>query len=54
MAGVIGDPTIPVERKLAALQTVEEIQRRYAGAPTNTMPKPGAMGSGSFKILSVE
>ena len=54
MAGVIGDPTIPVERKLAALQTVEEIQRRYAGAPMPMMPKPGAMGSGSFKILSVE
>lgn len=54
MAGVIGDPTIPVERKLAALQTVEEIQRRYAGAPIPMMPKPGAMGSGTFKILSVE
>ena len=54
MAGVIGDPTIPVERKLAALQTVEEIQRRYAGAPMPMMPKPGAMGSGTFKILSVE
>lgn len=53
MAGVIGDPTIPVERKLAALQTVEEIQRRYAGQPM-TMPKQGAIGSGSFKILSVE
>lgn len=53
MAGVIGDPTIPVERKLAALQTVEEIQRRYAGQPM-AAPRQGALGSGSFKILSVE
>jgi hypothetical protein len=48
MAGVIGDPTIPTERKLAALQTVEEIQRRYAGTPAPRMPAPGAMGSGTF------
>jgi hypothetical protein len=44
MAGVIGDPTIPTERKLAALQTVEEIQRRYAGTPA----------SGGWKILGVK
>lgn len=63
MAGVIGDPTIPQERKLAALQTVEEIQRRYAGLPITppklggqpiAPPKMGALGSGAFKILSVE
>lgn len=31
MAGVIGDPTIPTDRKMAALQTIEQIQMRYAG-----------------------
>lgn len=31
MAGVIGDSTIPVGRRLAALQVVEDIQRRHAG-----------------------
>lgn len=48
MAGVIGDPTIPTERKLAALATVEEIQRRYAGTPAPRMPAPGSMGSGTY------
>lgn len=54
MAGVIGDPTIPTERKMAALQTVEEIQRRYAGVPAPKPQAPGTLGSGSFRILSVE
>ena len=48
MAGVIGDPTIPTERKLAALATVEEIQRRYAGQQAPKTPASGAMGSGTF------
>lgn len=30
MAGVVGDATIPVEQRQAALDVVEEIQRRYA------------------------
>lgn len=39
MAGVIGDPTTPPATKLAALDTIEEIQKRYAGqAPA--MPRP--------------
>jgi hypothetical protein len=40
MAGQIGDPTLPAEAKMAALQTIKEIQQRYAGdAP---MPSPAA------------
>jgi len=31
MAGTIGDPTIPRETKKAALNTIREIQNRYAG-----------------------
>jgi hypothetical protein len=31
MAASIGDPTIPVDQKKAALKTVKEIQMRYAG-----------------------
>ena len=45
MAGVIGDPTIPGKRKLAALQTVEEIQRRYAG-PLQSAPQTGGASGG--------
>ncbi|MFN3377440.1 MAG: hypothetical protein ACK40S_12935, partial [Burkholderiaceae bacterium] len=43
MAGVIGDPTIPTARKLAALETIKEIQSRYAGpqAPQAPAPMPG-------------
>lgn len=31
MAGVVGDPTVPVEQRQAALNTIEQIQQRYAG-----------------------
>lgn len=55
MAGEIGDPTIPQSRKLAALEVIKEIQTRNAGPQVELpMPKPGQMGSGSFRILSVE
>lgn len=30
MAGLVGDATVPVEQRQAALKTIEEIQRRYA------------------------
>jgi hypothetical protein len=41
MAGVIGDPSIPKERKLAALDQIEKIQRRYAGpVKTDLAPMP--------------
>jgi hypothetical protein len=38
MAGQIGDPTIPVATKQAALQTIKEIQARYAGPQANKPP----------------
>jgi hypothetical protein len=37
MAGEIGDPTIPQSRKLAALQTIEQIQQRHSGAQPASM-----------------
>lgn len=44
MAGVIGDPTTPPATKLAALDTIEEIQKRYAGqAPMTPPAAPNAM-----------
>mgnify|MGYP006916686425 FL=1 len=39
MAGEIGDPTIPQSRKLAALQVIEDIQRRHTGLA----PQPASM-----------
>lgn len=47
MAGEIGDPTIPSDRKLAALEVIEQIQARQAG-PKMPSAAPGSMGSGSF------
>jgi hypothetical protein len=38
MAGVIGDTTTPPATKLAALNTIEEIQKRYAGQTPMTPP----------------
>lgn len=42
MAASIGDPTIPREQKKAALQTVREIQERYAGVIPGSSRKPAA------------
>lgn len=39
MAGQIGDPTIPVATKQAALQTIKEIQGRYAGQQPMAQPQ---------------
>ena len=33
MAGVVGDANVPLKTRQEALQTVKEIQQRYAGAP---------------------
>lgn len=48
MAGDIGDPTVPQSRKLAALQVIEEIQKRNAlGGSTQNSPQPAAAPQGS-------
>lgn len=39
MAGVIGDPMIPADRKMAALSQIKEIQRRYAGDAAPAKPQ---------------
>jgi len=41
-AGEIGDPTVPAATKLAALKSIEAIQRRYAGLPPVQPAKPAA------------
>jgi hypothetical protein len=38
MAGTIGDPTIPRDTKLAAIQTIREIQNKYAGNSVTPAP----------------
>lgn len=38
MAGAVGDASKPIETRLAALQTVREIQQRYAGQPGGASP----------------
>lgn len=39
MAGQIGDPTVPREIKKAALQTIRQIQEKYAGGPQTQKPQ---------------
>lgn len=39
MAGQIGDPTVPNNTKLAALETIQEMQERYSGV-AKAPPKP--------------
>ena len=37
MAGRIGDPTVPTSQKEAALQTIYDLNAKYAGAPERTL-----------------
>lgn len=46
-AGELGDPTAPRANKLAALETIREIQSRYAGAQVPAKPREGG-ATGSF------
>lgn len=53
MAAEIGDPTVPYERKAAAMGTVREIQERYAGmAPGSS--KPASKAGGAFSDAEKE
>jgi hypothetical protein len=55
MAAEIGDPTVPYQRKAAAMDTVREIQERYAGmAPGSSKPAPSAAAAGPFKDAAKE
>jgi hypothetical protein len=50
MAGRIGDPTVPVSQKQAAIEAIKEINSRYAGVPyqpNNLMPKNEMMPAAS-------
>jgi hypothetical protein len=42
MAGQIGDATVPASVRLAALNTIEDIQRRYAGLPPRGQATPAS------------
>lgn len=56
MAASIGDPTIPADRKKAALKVVKEIQQRYAGqtgGATGDFGSP-ATPAGGVKFLGFE
>jgi hypothetical protein len=38
MAGQIGDPTVPAAQKQAAMNTINELNSRYAGVPMQELP----------------
>jgi hypothetical protein len=50
MAGQIGDPTIPAETKRAALNTIRQIQNRYAGVPETATPIPEAPSAAGMPL----
>lgn len=54
MAGVVGDPTVPVEQRQAALDTIEQIQQRYAGQTGGATGSFGAPKQGGAKFLGFE
>lgn len=52
MAGQVGDPTIPIERRLAALEEVERLWRKYdKGGPSQPAPQQGPGEYDGFRIL---
>lgn len=55
MAATVGDMTVPIEDRMAALDTLEQLQKKYSGQPTgktsNTNKKPQ---SGGIKFLGFE
>jgi hypothetical protein len=46
MAGQIGDPTVPVAQRRAALQTVRDLQRKYLGQDAPAPAAPAASSDG--------
>jgi hypothetical protein len=51
MAGKIGDSTIPVEQRLAAIKTLRELNEKYANQPSSAVPTiPGAPAQGASVI----
>lgn len=54
MAGEIGDPTIPQARKMAALQVIEQIQQRHAGASGSWDASDKPKKSGGWSIEKVQ
>ena len=50
MAGQIGDPTVPASRKQAAMQTIRQINERYAGIE----PKQQAANAPRSKFFNVD
>lgn len=54
MAGVVGDATVPVEQRQAALDTIEQIQQRYAGQGGASGSFNAAPKQGSAKFLGFE
>lgn len=54
MAGRIGDPTVPTSQKKAAMDTINEIQARYAGVEKTPLNfKPVQSSSGQIRRSSV-
>lgn len=49
MAGQIGDPTIPVETRQAAIDTIRKINERYAGVAPSGPPIGQIEGGYRFK-----
>jgi hypothetical protein len=47
MAGQVGDATIPPQTKMAALDTIEMLQRKYAGMPEMPGAQPSAPQGGA-------
>ena len=52
MAGNVADPTIPIQTRLAALDTIEKLNQKYKGLNSGEIPASIAKPSGNTQPLS--
>jgi hypothetical protein len=53
MAGKVGDSTVPIAERLAALDTVEKLQKKYAGINGVAQPSKAPKAQGGWSITPV-
>ena len=50
MAGRIGDPTVPASQKIAAMNSINQLQSKYAGVEPAQLQFDEKPAQGSWKI----
>ena len=54
MAGKLGDPTVPSSQKRNAMQTLYDLQAKYAGVPSQKLSFEGAPASSASVLQQAD